>query len=323
MTLHHSSGRRGLGFGLAFTTMALWGMLPIALKGVLPQMDAATITFYRFAVSSILLLGILGARGQLPPLSRLSGRSWLLLGTTTLFLAINYQGYLVALDWTTPADAQVVIQLAPLLLAVGGLAIFRERFSRAQWLGVAVLLCGLALFWSGQLGAAPAGGTRYLRGNAVMLLAAVTWAIYGLSQKQLLRSLGSQQIMVCVYAGCALLFLPLARPVAAAQLDAGGRFLLGFCALNTLVAYGAFSESLAHWEASRVSAVLALTPMATLAFAAAASSLWPRLDSQPPLPAASWAGACLVVAGSVATALGERRWRGRASRGAVSSPPRR
>jgi len=313
MALHQSSGRSGRGFALALTTMLLWGMLPVALKGLLPAMDAATITFYRFLVSAPVLFGILAVRRGLPRPGSLHGGGWLLLGVATLFLAVNYQGYLVALDWTTPADAQVVIQLAPLLLAVGGLAIFRERFTRAQWLGVAVLVSGLVIFWSGQLGAQAgrgADGGRYIRGNLMMVGAAICWSVYGLAQKQLLRTLGSQQIMVCVYAGCALLFLPLADLAAVGRLDLPGLGLLAFCALNTLLGYGAFSESLAHWEASRVSAVLAMTPLATLGFAHAAALLWPRLDSQPALPTLSLVGAGLVVAGSVATSLGER-WRAR------------
>jgi hypothetical protein len=69
--------------------------------------------------------------------------------------------------------------------------------------------------------------------------------------------------------GCALAFAPLASPSSLARLDAAGAGVLAFCALNTVVGYGAFAESLAHWEASRVGAVLALTPLGTLACRAA------------------------------------------------------
>jgi drug/metabolite transporter (DMT)-like permease len=304
--LHRTSGRRGLGFALAFLTMSLWGALPLALKGVLRQMDPATITWYRFAVSALLLLALLAWRGQLPPLRALGRSVWGLLGVATVFLAANYYGYIVGLDFTTAADAQVLLQLAPLLLALGGLVVFGERFTRLQWLGFVVLVAGLGLFFAAQLSALVGGSERYLSGAAIMVFAAVTWAVYGLAQKQLLRSLSSQGVMLCIYAGCVLLFLPPSAPRTLAALDATGLALLGFCAVNTALAYGAFAESLQHWEASRVSAVLALTPLATLAFSEIADAWWPALHDGGALPPTSVLGAVVVVAGSLVTSLGGR-----------------
>ena len=53
--------------------------------------------------------------------------------------------------------------------------------------------------------------------------------------------------------------------------------LLLACCMNTLVAYGAFAEALAHWEASRVSAILATTPLLCLAAGAGVHALWPSV----------------------------------------------
>jgi drug/metabolite transporter (DMT)-like permease len=307
MQLHRVSGRGGLGFALAFATMALWGVLPLALEIVLRTLDPATITWVRFTISALLLGVLLAARGGLPPLRRLGAGEWRLLAVATVFLAVNYQGFLVGLDWTTPANAQVMIQLAPLLLAFGGIAVFGERFTRLQGIGVGVLVAGLGLFFAGQVGALAAGLRRHLLGDAVMVAASLTWAVYGLAQKQLLRSLPSQGIMLCIYAGCAVLFVPLAEPASLGALDGLGWALLVFCGLNTLLAYGAFAEALAHREASRVSAVLALTPLATVACTWLAAARWPDLVATEPLGPAALAGACLVVAGSLATSLGGPR----------------
>ncbi len=306
MEMHRVSGRDGLGLGLALLTMLLWGALPIALEGVLRTLDAPTITWARFSVSAVVLAVVLGARGGLPRLSGLRRVEWGLLGIATVFLAANYLAYLVALDWTSPANAQVMIQLAPLLLAVGGIVVFGERFTRLQWIGVAVLVTGLGVFFAGQLRGLVAEVEQHLRGNAVMVLAAATWAVYGLAQKQLLRALSSQGIMLCIYVGCAALFGLLATPSSLLELDALGAWLLAFATLNTIVAYGAFSEALEHWEASRVSAVLALTPLATLAFSEWVQALFPDFLELPELSWAAIGGACLVVVGSLTTALGAK-----------------
>jgi drug/metabolite transporter (DMT)-like permease len=307
MELHRPTGRRALGLGLACATMLLWGVLPLALELMLRAMDAITITWYRFLISSLILGGILAWNRRLPPLSHLGGRGWLLLAVATLFLATNYVAYLVGLDLTSAANAQVLIQLAPLLLALGGLVVFREHFTRLQWIGLAVLVAGLGLFFADQLRALAANADRYLLGTLIMVGAAATWAVYGLAQKQLLHWLPSQGIVLCLYLGCTLVLWPLAEPGTVVRLDGTHLALLLFCALNTVLAYGAFAEALSHWEASRVSAVLALTPLATLAFIELADLLWPGLLEPEHLSATSVVGALVVVAGSVAASFGGGR----------------
>lgn len=312
MELHRPSGRRALGFALASTTMLLWGVLPLVLRRVLRDVDAASLTGFRFATSALALGALLAASGGLPALGSLPRSGARLLIVATLGLAANYIGFLLGLDHTSPANAQVLIQLGPLLLALGGLVVFRERFAPAQWFGFAVLVIGLGAFFASQLAALGHESNRYLAGVAWLGFAALTWAIYGLAQKQLLQALSSQGVMLCIYVGCALCFAPWAKLASFAALTPWTWALLAFCSANTLVAYGAFAAALQHWEASRVSAVLALTPLATLAFSVAAARLAPAQIATEQLSATSWAGAALVVAGSLLTALG------RSSRGSTA-----
>jgi len=286
--------------------MISWGILPVALSGILTRLDALTITAVRFLVSAGVLAVALGLRRSLPSLGGLGRGSWGLLAVATGFLAVNYLAYILGLHDTTPADAQVLIQGAPILLALAGVWIFREPFSRPQWMGFAILVTGIAIFSAGRIAtfAGLEGSERHLHGNAMIALAAVTWAVYGIAQKQLLRVMPSQHIMLCIYVGCAALFLPLAELRALGGLDAAGWALLLFCALNTVVAYGSFSEALQHWEASRVSAVLALVPLTTLAVQRLTLVWFPGFDPGPPLDATAVLGACTVVAGSLLTSLG-------------------
>lgn len=322
MALHQPSGRRALGFVLAATTMLLWGVLPLALRLALHDVDPLSLTAFRFAVSATVLGAVLAARGRLPQLAVLRGAGWKLLAIATLGLAANYIAFLLGLARTSAANAQVLIQLGPLLLALGGIAIFRERFAPAQWFGAALLAVGLGAFFASQLTALGRDLGRYLDGVAWIAFAAATWAAYGLAQKQLLLALSSQGVMLCVFTGCALCFLPTARLDAFRDLSAASWAVLVFCAANTLVAYGAFAAALGHWQASRVSAVIALTPLATLAFSWLAGRLAPAMFPEEPLSAASVAGAAAVVAGSLLTALGRRRaGEGPAPHGPDPAPP--
>ena len=303
MDRHRVSGRSGLGIALASCTMLLWGLLPHALEVLLARLDAVTITATRFAASAIVLGAWLALRGALPPLGRLPRSGWLLLATATIFLAANYWGYLVGLDWTNAATAQVLIQLAPMLLALGGIFVFGERFTTAQWWSMGLLLAGIGLFFGAQLRAIASDLSRYWSGGGMMLFAAVTWAVYGLAQKQLLTQLSSQSIMLCIYAGCALLFLLGSDFVALGALDGTGVWVLVFAAANTLVGYGTFAAALEHWEASRVSAVLSLTPLATLGFAELLAWWLPERFVAVPQGPLTWIGAAVVVAGSLGVSL--------------------
>jgi drug/metabolite transporter (DMT)-like permease len=56
-----------LGFGLALTAAVLWGILPIALKVALTELDAWTLTWYRFAGAMVTVGTWLAVRGRLPP----------------------------------------------------------------------------------------------------------------------------------------------------------------------------------------------------------------------------------------------------------------
>ncbi len=290
-------------------TMVIWSVLPHVLKVLVGRMDPASITWYRFAIASVGFGGLVVHRGGLPRLGHFGRIEWALLASAVLALGANYMGFLVGLDLTSPATSQVLIQLGPLLLAMGGIVIFREQFTPLQWLGFAVLLCGLALFFSSQidqLADRVQELVRYREGALAIVFAAVTWAGYCLAQKQLLVSIPSQPLMLCLFLGCTVLFTPLVDHGSVLELDAVGLVALALSAFATACAYGCFSASLEHLEASRVSAVIALVPLGTLA----SSSLLTRFDAVlfPPieLPLWSLAGATAVVAGSLLTSLGGR-----------------
>jgi len=305
--MHTPSGRWRLGLALALTTAVCWGLLPIALKVTLAGMDAWTLTWYRFATAAVALGAFLAWRRRLPLRAPLTRRGWWLYLVALLCLLANYVGYLVSLDLTSPTVAQVLIQLAPVLLLLGGLLVFKERFGPLQWAGCVVLAVGLAVFFHDRLAEVFAVETRLGLGVAIMLGAALAWAVYALAQKQLLTELASEQVLFLVYAGAVPLLLPPAQPAQLHALDALQLGMLAFCCANTVVAYGCFAEALQHWEVSRVSAVVTLAPVFTVLGVHAAAWLWPAAAPAEPLSGWNLLGAALVVVGSMTTALGARQ----------------
>lgn len=310
MTRHIASGHWQRGLLLALATAAFWATLPVALKFSLQALDAFTLTWFRFLVAALLLGGWLGARGEFVALRGLSRPVWVLLWLAALMLAGNFVFYLLGVQYTTPGNAQLLIQLAPLGMMLGGIAIFRERFGTWQWGGVVLIIGGLGLFFRDQLGSGAHSGNlphadraHYLIGSAFVVLGAFVWAAYALAQKQLLMRLRSPVVLAFIYAVAALALLPFAHPQRLLALNGLQWLVLGYCALNTLGAYGAFAEALAHWEASRVSAVLSTTPLLCIAMVDLSHMLWPTQVAAERIGWSGWLGVAIAVGGSIAVSL--------------------
>lgn len=305
MPLHQNSHNWRLGLALSLVSVFLWGILPLALKIALQATDAYTITWFRFLLSFLLLGIYLANRQQLPKIDNLRSPTIKLLAIATIGLAINYVLFVQGLALTSANNAEVLIQIAPVAFGIGAIAIFKERYTIGQLLGLGVLILGFAIFFHQQANNLVTASINYFLGSSLLVIAAFAWAIYALAQKQLLQKLSSAQIMLFIYGGCALIFTPIAQPqhiLAMSPLHLGA---LLFCGLNTLLAYGAFAEALEHWEASKISAVTASTPIVTYIAVLFVSSLVPALIPPEHLTLLAILGAILVIAGSVAIALGK------------------
>jgi drug/metabolite transporter (DMT)-like permease len=302
---HNVSGRWGYGLALTLLACSVWGFLPIAVKGLLDQLDPYTINFCRFTLAGGLLLPFLWRRRQLPRLQPVRRpRLFLTLMLCALLLSGNYLLYTLGLDRMTPGGAQVLTQLATILLLLSGVFFFGERFRPRQWAGCAVFVAGLALFFHQRILAMFDGMDRYATGMGLIMLAAVCWASYATLQKQLLTHFTSSQVMLVVYAVGALAFLPESNPAALGTLGPGSLLRVAFWGASTVIGSGAFSEALAHWEASKISALMTTLPLFTLGFSWLLSH-YPSLDVHvDPLDPLSITGALLVVSGAILVAIG-------------------
>ena len=301
--MHKPSGIWKLGLAFSLLSALSFGVLPIALKGILNTMDAFTLTWYRFVMAGA-LLAILNVRPNKFSWSALPGfRLGVLIVVAGALMSVNFLCYLLGLAYVSPSTAQVVIQLAPLFLLLGSLVVYKESFSRGQWIGLFIMVFGLALFFNQRLTEMLSRLTNDTIGALLIMAAAFTWAIYGLMQKRLLLFYSSGVTLLLFYIVDALIFLPFASPNRIFDLTGPQLGLLGGCGLASALSYIGFAEALNHWEATRVSAMLALVPIITVVSVRATNTLWPEVIPPESLSLLSIAGALFVVAGSMATAL--------------------
>ena len=296
--------RNRLAFLLALLAALFWGLLPLALQLVVPVLDTYTITWCRFLVAGIVVGLFLARRSSLPRPWLLAPGLRLLVPIAVVGLTLNYTLFVVGVHLTSPATAQVVIQSANLFVLLGGLVVYRERFSRLQWLGAAILIMGLLLFFNRRLPLMFGGASKLGLGVLLLIVGSLTWACYGLAQKRLLREWNSAQLLWLLYVGGALLLTPLAQPSHLRLLNPAQTGALLFCCLNTLIAYGAYAEAMHLGEVARVSATVAVSPLFTsLASVVAAGWLMPLPASEIP-NLWTWMGVGAVVGGSALCALG-------------------
>ena len=306
MELHRPSGNALLGLALGLFTAWIWGTIPVALKILLSHVDVVTLTWSRFLIAGLLLLPL-----ALPRVVRgaagLGRLPLALLILTVAGLTGNHLAFQKGLEFISPGTAQIVIQLAPVFMLLGGMLCFGERFRRLQWLGVAVLLGGLALFFSPRFDELLADVDGQGTGVLLIAAAALLWGFYMLGQKQLLLFMRSDAVLLLVYLIGAVLLAPAAAPSAVLALEGPMLALLLSTGVMAVLSYLGFAAALARVEASRIGMLIALTPLFVLANVQLLSKVTPGLLEPERVGASSLCGAAVVVVGSMLSVFGDAR----------------
>ena len=291
------------GISLSLITVGAWSVLPITIRIASRHLDPYTLTWYRFLVSALVLGAVLATKRNLPRAATLRmPKAVVLLVAAIVGLVVNYVLYLVSLSYVSPTVTTVITQLGPLLLMFGGVWLFHERLSKRQMFGVVLLIVGLLLFFNRKIGAFAKLTGREGFGALILLIASAAWAVYGLSQKSLLRHFTPTQILLLIYIGATVILAAFTHPLHVVTIGWLELAMLLLCAANTLVAYGALAEALKSAGAATVGAVLAVGPVATLIVTWITTRLSPGLVVPDDLNVATIVGAVVVTAGSALSA---------------------
>jgi drug/metabolite transporter (DMT)-like permease len=302
--MNNQSSNWKIGLSLSLLVVFFWATLPVALHMGLQVIDAWTLTWLRFFVAAIITLIVISVSGSWKGYKDLSLKNLLWLILAGIMLVANYVGFLLGLEKTTPANAQVLIQLAPLLMILGGVVIYKESFSHKQKFGAFLLLTGLGLFFKEQLGTILS--EQYITGAIILLFAAITWAIYALVQKKLQSVLSPQAILAGIYLLATLLLLPTVTPISFDALQPNQWYAISYACFNTVGAYGAFAQALKYWQASKVGMVIAMVPVFTLLNINFMSSLFPELVKPEQIHTYGMIGIILIVMGSMIASIGKK-----------------
>ena len=186
-----------LGIFLSTVTALLWGVLPIILKISLQGFTAGTIAWFRFA-SAFLILGVFLSFQGHRPLKIFWKPPWMgVFGGVCL--AANYFWVTIGVEISGPSNMAVLIQTATIFLVLTGVFVFREQLTLRQILGMLVAAGGLTLFFLDQKSRI-AMSREYYFADFLIIMAAIVWVGYMISQKFLSQKYGAQSLNFLVYA---------------------------------------------------------------------------------------------------------------------------
>ena len=247
----------------AAITALCWAFLAIALKIADRKVDSLTIVWIRFVIAFI-LLSIWQLKVN-PNSFKLMIKPPLLLIVAALGLSWNYYSFMLGIHYTTPSNAQLFIQLGPILLALAGFVFFKESIERKQIIGFAISFVGIAFFYRDQLTAFFDNSKEYNLGVIIIISSAFAWALYAILQKKLVTKYTVDSLNLFLFGIPALIFLPLAKPAALIHLNWAWWLLLFFLGANTFIAYTFMAKSLQLIQANKVSIIIILNPILTFA----------------------------------------------------------
>jgi len=168
---HTRPGIEGLPEALA--AHAIWGVMPLYLI-LVRSVPSLEFVAWRIVFTLPLCVAILAWRRQAGEVRRaLANRRTLaaLLGSSVM-IGINWVLYVVAIQTGHVYAASLGYYILPLMMMLLGLAVLREKLTRAQWWAVSLAAVGVALLAAGALNTL-----------AFSLAMAVTFALYGLIRK--------------------------------------------------------------------------------------------------------------------------------------------
>lgn len=218
--------RNGYGAALVLGAAIAW-----SFGGTLARMlevePGWTVVFWRSLFAAIFLLGFMllrdGSRGMAKLFAQM-GLPGLAVGVC---FATASTSFVLALAHTTVANILLIQAAVPLIAALLGWLVFRERVARHTWLAIAVVVAGVAIMVSGSL-----TGTVSPVGDALALLIALVFSCATI----ITRRFSHVRMTPAVFTGAVL-----ACSVAATQAEG---LAVTLADLGILFVFGAFNFGL-------------------------------------------------------------------------------
>ncbi len=264
MTQSSQNSRFWKGVGLAFLASFMWALLAFILKTAFVFSDPQTLSWFRLLSSSLMLMVWLYIKkpGWAHELKKIS--FWMI--PAALALSFNYVGYATGLKLTQPGNAQMLIQLGPILITLLTFATGREKIHFWHIFGLAIALLGFAVFYRHQLIRFSASNPQQSLGNLWVLSAACAWTFWAYIQKgETQKGRSTWALNFYVWGISAATLFPMADIASLGNVNFNQLLILLFLGLNTLIAYGAYTTAFELAPTAVVNLIVSTNPLIVFA----------------------------------------------------------
>jgi len=250
-------------YGIFYVAIAafMWSLVSIALKSIELRVPMATVNWFRFSSSFVLLVIWLAItnKNKLKAISKPSLYSII----AALGLAVNYWGYVLGVKYASAGTTQVIIQIGPLLFALSGFIMFKEIISLRHIIGLIITTLGMSLFFYYNSSENITRSEEFMKGVGWIIAAAVAWAIYAIFQKKAMITQSAHEVNLILYLLPAIAYTPFVDYSIFHNLTSFEWLILIFLGVNTIIAYGFLAEGLAIIEANKASMIISFNPVLT------------------------------------------------------------
>lgn len=271
------------------TTVLMWASSFVIIRAYALELSPGPLALLRLLAGSVTLSLLLlwVRRGRI----RLPGPRGLLL--TATFGVIWFAGYTVVFNWAghflDAGTISMLVNLAPLLVALGAGALFGEGFPRQLFTGMAVSLLGIVL-----ITLAGSTGDLALAGILIAVLAAVLYAVGMLVQKVALQHTDPLTATWIASLAGTLALVPFIGSAVEEVASASTGSIIGAVYMGigpTAIAFWCWGYAMMQLPAGRVAASSLAVPALVVVMAAVA------LGELPPPLALIGGGICLLGVG--------------------------
>ncbi len=282
---------RRLALAAALFTVVAWASAFVGIRAAGAHLSPGPLSLLRVAVATIALgLVALVRREPLPARPDLPR----LIAVGTLWFAV----YNIALNAgerrVDAGTAAMLVNVAPILIALLAGRVLGEGFPRNLWIGLAIAFGGVTL-----IAVATSDGLTLSFGAALCLVAAVVYAVSVIVQKPLLEHLSALSVTFSACTIGMVVCLPFAGRLASELADAPATAIAWSVYLGivpTALAFTTWAYALARTNAGQLGVMTYLVPPIAIVLG------WTILDEVPPTLA--FVGGAIALLGVVVSRRG-------------------
>lgn len=281
-------------FWALIATVMIWATSFAVIKLGLKEINPYFLAFIRALIAAGFLVAIIAARGELGIFLRYMRKNWKVLSILGMIgIALFDVLQNVGIHHTSSALAGVLLNTNPLFITIFSAFILGEVITRNKILGLLMGFIGMCLVVFGGQDLDSVIQSQTFFGNVLVILSAVTWAVYSIMNKHALTGGSPLHLTAASYIFGTVFSLPLIYFFEVRQLFDVGAASWGIIFYLGAIASGAtfflWSYALSKMDASRASVFLFMIPVVAIVIG------WAFLDEQ--ISTSTIIGSVLVLAG--------------------------